>query len=373
MAAAKKAGIVPETEEKKPLRIGILGVGGIAGAHIRSYQKMPEDAKVVAGADIIKGKARKRLDQLGEPEALAFDSAEELLKSVELDAVSVCAYNTSHAELTIAALEAGLPVLLEKPMCVTMEEAAAILRAEKKAGKIVSVGFQPRYDPNSKKIKEIVQSGELGQIYYVQTGGGRRRGIPGNTFIEEKTAGMGALGDIGCYGLDMPLNSLGYPKPLTVSASKFDLFGTNPKLYSEAARFDVDDFAVALIRLEGGITLDFRMSWAMHLDTMGPTFFLGDKAGLKVQPSGSGAWDGRVGGLTLYHDAFGDPTETPIHFSTRDVDLFFEKVKAFVTAVQTNGPAPIPTSEIIYNQAIVSGILTSAREQAEIKIEIPAV
>ena len=285
----------------------------------------------------------------------------------------------SHAECTVAALERGLPVLLEKPMCVTMEQAAEILKAEKKSGKFVSVGFQPRYDPNSLKIKEIVQSGELGDIYYVQTGGGRRRGMPGGTFISKDTAGVGALADIGCYGLDMPLNSLGYPKPLTVSASAFDRLGKSPEINPKFHdQFEVDDFSVALIRLEGGITLDFRMSWAMHMDTTGATFFLGDKAGLKIMPAGlgsnwGGAWDGTVGPITIYHDKFGIPTETPIPYITHKVDLFYEKVKAFVEAVETNGPAPIPTTQIIYNQAIISGIIESSLLGREVEVVIPQV
>ena len=355
------------------LRIGIIGTGGIAGAHMRAYQQL-DNVEVVAGSDIIPGKAKAFFERFEMPEALAFDSTEQMLREVQLDAVSVCTYNQAHAVCTAAALEAGCHVLLEKPLCVTMAQAEEILRAEKKSGKIVSVGFQPRYDPNSKKIKEIVQSGELGSIYYVQTGGGRRRGIPGNTFIEERTAGMGALGDIGCYGLDMPLNSLGYPKPLTVSASKFGVFGTSPTLYPQGAdRFDVDDFAVALVRLEGDITLDFRMSWAMHMDTTGATFFLGDKAGLKVLPGPGGAWDGTVGGMTLYHDCFGKQTETPIPYEMHKLNLFVEKVRDFVDAVENGRPAPIPTSQIIYNQAIVSGILESSRLGKEVEVVIPEV
>ena len=172
----------------------------------------------------------------------------------------------------------------------------------------------------------------------------------------------------------MLFRSLGYPKPLTVSASKFGVFGPSPTLYPEGAdRFDVDDFAVALIRLEGGITLDFRMSWAMHMDTTGATFFLGDKAGLKVMPGPGGAWDGTVGGFTLFHDAYGTQTETPIPYKTHNTNLFLEKVRDFVNAVENNLPAPIPTSQIIYNQAIVSGILESGRLGREVEICIPEV
>ena len=122
---------------EKKLRIGIIGTGGIAHAHMRAYLQLP-DVEVVAGADIVKGKAREFFDEFDMPQALAFDSAEEMLRSVELDGVSICTYNQTHAECTVAALEAGLDVLLEKPMCVTMDQAAEILRAEKKSGKFVT-------------------------------------------------------------------------------------------------------------------------------------------------------------------------------------------------------------------------------------------
>ena len=129
---------------------------------------------------------------------------------MNLDAVSVCTYNRTHAECTIYALEHGLHVLLEKPMTVTLDEAVAIRKAEKKSGKIVSVGFQPRFDANMQMIKKIVQSGELGRVFYVQTGGGRRHGIPvswSETVIENDKAGRGALGDIGCYSIDHVMNA----------------------------------------------------------------------------------------------------------------------------------------------------------------------
>ena len=103
------------------------------------------------------------------------------------------------------------------------------MRAEKKSGKVLSIGFQPRLDENMQMIKKIVESGELGEIYYIQTGGGRRRGIPNSTFIEKKTAGIGALGDIGCYSLDMVLNAIGYPKPLTVTGYTSNYLRHEPK------------------------------------------------------------------------------------------------------------------------------------------------
>ena len=218
-------------EEKKvsdrKFKIGIIGTGWIAEAHIESYLQM-EDCEIVAAADLIPGKAEKFMKKYGVTGVNFYPSHKEMLDNEELDAVSVCTYNMTHAECTIYALNKGVNVLLEKPMCVTTEEAVEIMKAEKASGKLLSIGFQPRGDENMKMIKKIVQSGELGDIYYIQTGGGRRRGVPNSTFIEQKTAGIGAMGDIGCYSLDMVLNAIGYPKPLTVSGYTSAFFGPNP-------------------------------------------------------------------------------------------------------------------------------------------------
>ena len=144
--------------------------------------------------------------------AKAFTDHRELLE-MGVDAVSVCTPNIAHHQTSVDALNAGAHVLVEKPMSLTLEQAVDMARTAKKTGKLLSVGFQPRYDPNMKMIKEIVSSGQLGQVYYVETGGGRRRGMPGGTFIRKDLAGAGAMADIGCYSLDMALNASDTPSP----------------------------------------------------------------------------------------------------------------------------------------------------------------
>jgi len=224
-------------------------------------------------------------------------------------------------------------------------------------------------------IKKIVQSGALGEIYYIQTGGGRRRGIPNSTFIEKRTAGIGALGDIGCYSLDMVLNAIGYPKPLTISGYKSDFFGKSYEysLPENASRFSVDDFAAAFIRLEGGIILDFRIAWAMHMNTSGDTLIYGKKGALRI-PS-TECWNGTVGGpMTLYTDVAGSRVETVIPIiENKGPGLFDKKVRSFLDAVKTGGPSPVPTSQIIINQAIISGIVDSAELGREIEVTVPEI
>jgi predicted dehydrogenase len=364
-----------KVDTSKKLKVGIIGTGWIAESHIQSYKNMP-DVEVVAAADLIPGKAEAFMKKFGVEGVRFYPSHKELIDNEELDAVSVCTYNRQHAAPTIYALEHGVNVLLEKPFTVTLDEAVEVMRAEKKSGKVLSIGFQPRFDANMQQIKKIVQSGALGEVYYIQTGGGRRRGIPNSTFIEDKTAGVGALGDIGCYSLDMVLNAVGYPKPLTVSGYTSNFFGTSTDYESEydAKRFSVDDFGAAFIRLEGGIILDFRISWAMHMDTPGDTIILGKKAGLRI-PS-TDCWNGSVGGpMKIYTDIAGEQVETviPILQNQGKMGLFDKKIRSFLDAVKTGGPSPVPSSQIIYNQAIIDGVVKSAKLGKEIDIVIPEI
>ncbi len=367
-------------DANRKVRVGIIGTGWIAGDHVSRFLKMP-DVEIVAGADLIPGKAEGFFKRRGIENVKCYPSHKELIDSGEVDAVSVCTYNATHAECTIYALEHGVHVLLEKPMCVTLEEAVAIRKAEKESGKILSIGFQPRFDPNMKMVKSIVQSGVLGKIYYIQTGGGRRHGIPtpfGTSFIAKETGAIGALGDIGCYSLDMVLNAIGYPKPLTITGFVSDYFGKDPEFYTSTGKpaeyadaFGVDDFGAAFVRLEGGIILDFRIAWAMHLDTPGDTIIMGTKGSLRI-PS-TECWNGTIGGpLKLYQRVAGKDvcTEFPMQAPGKE-DNFYLKLRSFIDAIKEGGKAPISSDEIIINQAIIDGINKSNALGKEIEVEIP--
>ena len=376
---------VSVVDTSKKMRIGIIGCGWIADAHMNSYLRQP-DVEIVAGADLIPGKAKAFMEKHGVTDAKTdYASHKEMLddESLNLDCVSICTYNCQHKDPAVYALKKGIHVLLEKPFTVTLDEAVEIMRAEKESGKILSIGFQPRLDANMKMIKKIVESGALGKIYYIQTGGGRRRGIPtpfGTSFIEKETGGIGALGDIGCYSLDMVLNAIGYPKPLTVSGYTSNFFGTDPN-YSNyvkighpeyAEKFGVDDFAAAFIRLEGGIILDFRIAWAMNLDTPGDTIIMGTKGSLRI-PS-TECWNGSVGGaMTIYHEVCGEQTQTTVPIIKMEENLFDLKIRTFLDAVKEGGTAPVPSSEILYNQAIIDGIARSAEAGKEVEIVIPEI
>ena len=174
----------------------------------------------------------------------------------------------------------------------------------------------------------------------------------------------------------MVLNAIGYPKPLTVTGYKSDFFGKRPEYYKNhpeyASVFGVDDFAAAFVRLEGGIILDFRIAWAMNLDTPGDTIILGTKGGLRI-PS-TECWNGSVGGpMKIYHEVAGSQVETEIPILKSETNLFEQKLRSFLDAVKNSGTAPVPSSQILYNQAIIDGIAKSADLGREIEITIPEI
>ena len=369
-------------DASKKVRVGIIGTGWIADSHMAQYLKMP-DVEIVSGADLIPGKAEAFFKKHGVENVKCYESHQELIDAGDVDAVSICTYNATHAECAIYALNHGVHVLLEKPMCVTQEEAVAICKAEKESGKILSIGFQPRFDKSMQLVKKIVQSGVLGDIYYIQTGGGRRSGIPtpfGTTFIEADKGVIGALGDIGCYSLDMVLNAIGYPKPLTVSGYTSDFHGKDPDYHTSFGKpaeyadiFGVDDFGAAFIRLEGGIILDFRIAWAMHLDTPGDTIFLGTKGGLRI-PS-QDCWNGGIKEpFKLYQRIGGENvvTEIPTPVETGE-GCFYYKIRYFLDAVKYDGKAPVSSKEILINQSIIDAINKSSKLKKEIEVEIPEI
>jgi predicted dehydrogenase len=174
----------------------------------------------------------------------------------------------------------------------------------------------------------------------------------------------------------MVLNAIGYPKPLTVTGYTSDFFGKDPAFYADrgrpaayAEKFGVDDFAAGFVRLEGDIILSFRIAWAMHFDTSGDTLIYGTKGGLRI-PSTS-CWNGTLNKpMTLYRTVCGQLTETTLPLVEKEQDLWLEKARSFLDAIREGGKSPVPSSQIIYNQAILSSIAKSAELGHEIEVEI---
>lgn len=150
----------------KKLKLAFIGTGHRAWAHIQVLKSI-RDFEVVALADPTP-EFRDQAASLAGAGVRTYGSYEEMLaKEKDLDGVVVVTPNFLHAPATVAALSRGLHVLCEKPMAISVEEANQMIAASEKAGKILQIGLQMRYDPLYKKLAEVVQSGQIGSVQYV--------------------------------------------------------------------------------------------------------------------------------------------------------------------------------------------------------------
>jgi predicted dehydrogenase len=197
--------------------------------------------------------------------------------------VSIATPNKFHAPLTIAALEAGCHVLCEKPMAMSADEARAMLAAAEKAGKRLMINFSYRFSEQSQALKDRVDAGELGDVYFARTVWHRRRGLPkfGGWFGQKGLSGGGPLIDLGVHRLDLALWLMGYPKPVWVMGSTYNPIAT-ALAEKEGVPYDVEDLAVGLIRFENGATLEVEASWATNIKEreLMETRLLGTEGGL---------------------------------------------------------------------------------------------
>jgi len=349
----------------RKIRTGFIGVGGIAQAHLRALQNQ-ESIEVVAVADISRERAEQTAQRWGIPDF--YEDYHDLLARDDIESVNICTFNQAHRQPTVDALPAGKNVLVEKPMAATLEDATAMLRAAQQSDKILMVAMKNIFAAHIVAAKALVDTGALGDIYYAETVASRRKGNPGRTFILKETAGIGATADIGVYCLFDALHLMGWPKPVTVSGIANNTLSklSEPLLYTPWARWkpedvSVEDFGVAWVRFENGAVLVFKTCWLMHMDTLGPTFFLGTKAGLKLNP------------LTVFKQEAGLLMDTLIKDLPENEDLFRIENLAFADAVREGKPSPLPAEKMILTNVIIQGLIDSAAAGGrEIKVSAPA-
>ncbi|WP_121609793.1 Gfo/Idh/MocA family protein [Mesobacillus foraminis] len=149
------------------LRIAIVGAGAISSAHIKAYLQFPEKCRIVAVCDIYIEKAEKLVEQYQLP-AKVYKDYRDLLEQSEIDLVSVCTPPYTHAETSIAFLNEGIHVVVEKPMASSLEECDMMLEAAKNSGKLLSVVAQNRFTTPMMKLKNVLETRLMGPIVHTQ-------------------------------------------------------------------------------------------------------------------------------------------------------------------------------------------------------------
>lgn len=261
------------------LRIGVIGLG-MGRNHVTGYQAHP-NAQVVAASDLNETLLKDMGGKLSIPGL--YTSAEEMLDKEKLDIISIATPNKFHKPLALAAFEAGCHVLCEKPMAMSADEGREMLAAAKQAGKRLMINFSYRFTEQSMALKQQVDTGILGDVYFARTVWHRRRGLPGfgGWFGQKALSGGGPLIDLGVHRLDLALWLMGYPKPVWVLGSAYNPIGS-ALAARQGKAFDVEDLAVGLIKFENSATLVLEASWAANIkeSEFMETRLYGTKAGL---------------------------------------------------------------------------------------------
>jgi predicted dehydrogenase len=270
---------------QQQIRVGIIGGGWPGGAHARGY-KESGGFKLAAVADLIPDRRKKLVADYGPMQE--YSEAKELIADKGLEAVSVCLPTYLHLPTVLAALRAGKHVICEKPPAMNAKEARKIESAAAKSGKVVLYAVQRRFGGPELASRQAITKGYAGDVFHARAQWMRTRGIPVGTgwFPVKEKSGGGALIDIGVHMLDLAWHLLGQPRPMSVFATVYHKF---KDLAPKQINMDVEDSAFALIRFEGGRSLELSASWAFNQPPQQQGTLCriyGDKAALDVYTPG---------------------------------------------------------------------------------------
>jgi predicted dehydrogenase len=325
----------------KPVQWGVLGVAKIATEKVIPALQKAGNGEVAAIASRDGARARAAAAALGI--ARAYGSYEELLADPQIEAIYNPLPNELHVEWTEKALAAGKPVLCEKPIALTAEEAARLIAARASSGKLVAEAFMVRFHPQWRRVRELLRSGAIGDVQAIQTLFTYRLLDPAN--VRNIPPGGGGLYDIGCYAIVTARFAFG-AEPVRVAAS-FDL---DPA-------FGTDRLASAIFEFPGGRHLTFsvatQLSPAQRVTLAGTTGRIDVKVPFNAPPD-------RAVDIVIDTgaDLFGGGARVE---SFAAVDQYTLQGEAFARAVRGEAEWEFPLEDAIANMKAVDACLRAAK------------
>ncbi|KIL49853.1 Gfo/Idh/MocA family protein [Jeotgalibacillus soli] len=352
----------------EPLKIGMIGLGNISTYHLQPYMAHPH-VRVTAFCDLNQSRLEEKGLKFGVSEL--YTDYRELLEKSDVDAVSICTWNNSHAEIAIAALEAGKHVLVEKPLSMNVEEAEAIEEAVRRTGKLLQVGFVRRYGDNTAILKTFLDAGDLGEIYYAKASCIRRLGNPGGWFADKSRSGGGPLIDLGVHMIDVCWYLMGRPKPVSVTGSVYHRLGNRSNIknlsFYQAADYDptineVEDLASAIIKFENGASLFVDVSFTLHAvkDEISVKIY-GNKGGAEIEPE--------LAIVSEKHNTIVNVSPQIDQLSFDFEKAFSNEVAAFVAACRGEGEILSPVEDGVTVMKMLEAVYQSAENGSEIRFD----
>lgn len=348
----------------RKVRVGIIGTGSISNLHMLGYNNLA-DVEIYAACDLNEERVKAFADKYGIKHT--YTDYNEMLKLEELDAVSVCTWNNAHAPASIAALKAGKHVLCEKPPAMNVQQALEMQKAAKEAKKLLMMGFVRRFGKNTKIMMDFINSGRLGDIYYVKTSCIRRCGNPCGWFSDRNRSGGGPLLDVGVHMIDLSWYLMGKPKAVSVSGAAFSNIGPRCNIKSidryipadPSDYCDVEDLSLAFIKFENGSVISAEASFSQNIKDDKLTLDIyGTKAGAMFEPN-----------LELYSEMDDYLVDIKPVFSP-DYDIFSSNFKAetahFIDCIANGAKCLNPVEDGVEIMKILSAVYESAGTGKEV-------
>ena len=351
----------------KEVTVAVIGCGTIAcNEHLPAYSKNPM-AKVKYVVDIKPDAARELAEKYNVPYFVT--DYREVLKDKEVEAVSVCTPNYTHAPITIDCLNAGKNVLCEKPASVSFDLVKQMKEAADRSGKVLNIGVVNRFNTAVNHIREMISAGELGRIYHIYCSFRAHRSIPGlgGWFTNKSMAGGGVLIDWGVHFLDLIFYCTNPEKALTVSANTYSELVKDKKEYTFIDMwagppnydgvYDVEEFVTGLIRTTGP-TISLNGAWAQNIaESAMFVEFMGDKGGIKLQYGGD---------FKVYTSRNGILYETAPSF--RKSNMFYDEIDNFLQSAAANRKDRANIDNILITAQVMDAIYKSAQLGKEVAL-----
>lgn len=350
------------------IRIGIIGCGQIAQHHMNTYRSIP-DAQMVVCADINETAARESSEKHGIPEYTT--NLRDVLARDDIDAVDVCLHNNFHRPATELALAAGKHVYCEKPMAGAYRDAEAMLAAARSAGKHLHIQLSTLYTDETLAARELIELGELGQVFHARSTGFRRRGRPyvdgygTPTFVQKRFSSGGAIYDMGVYHISQILFLLGNPNVQRISGKTYQRMAMDPVRLANS-NYDVEELGLGFVRFDNDVTMDLIEAWAINLGGFEGSSIVGDKGGIRLSPF---SFHKSIGNI----DINGTAELGSARFRWNNVigtGAYYANSQAHWIAALSGKCDLWPTAEVALNTMLVSeGVYLSSDENREVTAE----
>lgn len=327
--------------------VGVIGVGSMGQNHARVYSEI---ANLIGISDMDKGTCSTLAQKF---KTKCYTDYHDLLKNPDLDAVSIATPSSSHLQISLAAIEAGKHLLVEKPLSLSVEDAKKIVDAANQQGLTLAVGHVERYNPIVEVTKNILHSGQFGKLISISS---RRV-----SSFPERIRDVGVIMDLGIHDIDV----LRY----LVGKKVEGVYALAGATGMTSGAKDMEDHAGILLDFEGGVSGFIEVNWLTPMRvrmvslTCSNNFVVMDYMDQTLEVSSSSYMEYDIG--NLYHV----PQKYDINMiHVKPEEPLKNELKDFLTAIKNKTPAKVTGEDAIRTLKIARGALESYKEKTRIEL-----